>query len=287
MAYKEYGDSKCSVGISYYDYNNYCIQKTVYSYTNCTTGGFGYYNYKNKCSNTPYGESYGIPYKNTHAEGVNYNPPHNYYSYYYGPSACSDKPHRESYTCSVSYSACYQSTYKNQSNDCMTKVDYTNYANTPLSNKGGPITLTWSSDLEGETTETIQESIGAIIELRDKVRYLAQNKGTNTVDESNIKAESGKSGDVTFDDNNPSTPELVNRDQFNAIRDALKSLFDELTDKAMHTERKDSGSKIKKRDIRSLKEDANTLAGAQANYANTVNYHTGVSYTDTYKLVEN
>lgn len=284
MAYSEYKDSLCTVGSSYYNYNNHCVQKTVYAYTNCSTGNFKYYNYKNQCSNTPYGESYGIPYKNTHVEGVTSMLPPSYYSYYYGPVACSNKPHKESYTCSVSYSACYQTIYKNQSNDCATKINYVNYANAPLSNKGGSVSLSWSSNLD--SIETIQESIGAITELRDKVRYLAQNKGTNTVSENNVKEESGKSSNTTFNDNNPNTPEFVSREQFNAIRDTLENLFNEITSKTISTEKKDSGSKVKKRDIRRLKGDVDTLAGTQAYYANAVNYYTGVPYTDTYKVVE-
>ena len=266
MAYSEY--SKVS-GRTYSNSYTYCVQ-SYYDYSNSCSHSYRDYSdceTYSSCSDSYYNTSYYVP--------------------NYGSSNCSDY-HSESINysdyrdCETSYSNSYSCSvsYNNYANDCST---YTNYGNT-LPSKAGAINLTWStSNWSGDTLikEKVTDSKAALQELRDNIRYLSQNKGTNTVSDANISSASGSTANSTFDDANSTTIEKPIPAQFNSMRDALESLFSQLISSSTGISQVSTGGFLQKTSIESLKKKADTLASTTAYYSNVVAAHVDYSETKT------
>lgn len=139
----------------------------------------------------------------------------------------------DSYYCSAGHfnTATQGSNYYNYTRCDNTYANHWNYTST---NKGNPISLTWSSPWGGTTgaktlsATYIAESVNAIKQLRDNMKQIEdtrQHRGTTTTPTTDLLTTSVNVGDAQFNDNNPATDEFVEDDQYDALRDSLNSLW--------------------------------------------------------------
>lgn len=281
MAYSEYRNQYCVVGSSYYNYHNYC-SVSYYDYSDCETRYSNYrdcevsYSDYKECKDTYY--DYYSPLDNYC--GDTYEDSYKFYGYYSDYKDCE--------TSYYNYKDC-ETDYNNLANDCKTKINYTNYSEFTLTNKGLPLSpaLSWNSSWSGDTlvAEKLTDSISAIKNIRDNIKRLTDEKGLNTVSSSNVLPTSGNSKDAEFNDGVPETIEYVEDIHFNALRDTLDALYTQLTGASSGISKVANEQLISRSQVQALKAKTDDLAEATVSYSNVVNIKEG-TYVDTYSLVK-
>jgi len=191
--------------------------------------------------------------------------------------------------------------YYNYYNKC--SVDYTNYTNRcthayrnvwsyKAPDKGTDHTApSWTSPWGGShgnrtlNVTYIEESVDAIKKLRDELKAFEERrenlKVTFTTD---LSSTSPRVGDDQFNDNNPATPEKVEDDQYDAIKESIDNLWNKVKGTSSGLPVKNPGEKISKTDLEVManKLDNMTTTTTASYYANHFNtYYTHRDNTPT------
>jgi len=222
-----------------------------FNYTNCTHSYSRYANYGNaieETSHTDYGDHHSYHYNKT---GIGCATYHNSYGDY----------HNAHYN------------YVNHQTNA--HYNYTNHVNYSNPNSGEPMTLSWSPPwLYDDTLAAtyISESINAIKQLRNNLRYLSNTKSQQNASV-DVSTTSSRCGDHRFN-----AGEKIDDDQYDAIKESLDNLWAAIRGdddgSTPNTSVKNIGHVIKKTDWETLKVKLDQLAAYDdsADYANTRSY---------------
>lgn len=170
--------------------------------------------------------------------------------------------------------------YTNYTNTCT--VSYTNTWSYQSNDKHADTTApTWTSPWGGSSgartlsSTYIEESLDAIKALRDQVKALqTRRESLYSPFTTDVETSSTRVGDTKFDDSNTSTPEYVEDDQYDAIRESISNIWDTIkTGTTMPGDAKDAGDIIKKTDWQQLASNLDNLASTVTpiTYANHFN----------------
>lgn len=270
MAYNEHFNyTNCTMSTEYTNYSDICV--TAHSdYADCTTShnnaiddcSTSHTNYDNSHDN--HTNSFGS--NTSHTSHGNYNDAHSNYN-----NLCV--------TAHSDYSNCTTS-HNNYANDCSVHSNYVNHVNYANPNTGTPINLTWNSSWFDSTEETtIHESVNAIKELRDKIKFLSENKGQQDVPYIGSHVEDGEFDGVGTD--------YVEDEQYDTLKANLDALFVEINGTPTGLPDIAEDQPIQKEVFENLKPKIDEIASEDisSRYANHIDYQ-DVGHTNHNNTVE-
>ncbi|MCF7870397.1 MAG: hypothetical protein K9M01_04700, partial [Candidatus Omnitrophica bacterium] len=126
----------------------------------------------------------------------------------------------------------------------------------------------------------------ALKEIRDNIRYLSQNKGQQSVDDTDVSSTSGASQDDEFDDSNSATHETVENEHYEGMRQTIEGLYQALLSSSTGLSTKSDGNMVKKTEWETMKTKTDDLAETSVAYSNVLNYSVG-PYTEHTNTVTN
>lgn len=231
--------------MAYTEYFNNVVQDDNNTYTNYYNGcNLSHANYYNGCTHG----HYDVATRGSH-----------YYNYYNG--------------CNLDHSNYYNGCYHG----------YGDVWRYEASDKGANVTPpSWSSAWGGTqgnrslNATYIEESIGAIKNLRDEIRALQERRTSLDLEfTTDVQTTSPRIGDSELDDSNPATPEFIEDDQYDALRESIQNLWNTMRADSVPGSDKNPGDKITKADWEQLANNVDTLASSPsittyANHFNTV-----------------